>query len=315
MTHSQCGFAWQLYGGGVDILAGDSVQVSNDGVSLGASQHIIKLHHQGSISYRVNRNWKHIREKRKYFYFLWFPTRGSVQISQNSHDYALGNQEYAITSPNKPFEVTIRMGAGQVFESFLVAVPAHRMQDYIPDCELIAGRKFSITSGDTETAKQTLINLYAQAPNMSPDVICAYMRAALKGLSAPMKDAYKRTHELCSIRAVRLRLILEVIESNLANPDLTKEMLARECGISSRYVTSLLKEEGLAFNDLVWGRRLDCAIKWLQDKRYEAMTIASLAYKCGFSSAPHFSRAFKARFGSTPSEARKAENYPASMVA
>ena len=50
-------------------------------------------------------------------------------------------------------------------------------------------------------------------------------------------------------------------------------------------------------------RRLAAVAEALRNPR-DTRPIAQIAYGLGFASAPHFSRAFRARFGATPSDVR-----------
>ncbi|MBF2937786.1 helix-turn-helix domain-containing protein, partial [Pseudomonas aeruginosa] len=51
-------------------------------------------------------------------------------------------------------------------------------------------------------------------------------------------------------------------------------------------------------------RRLERARQLLASPQGRRLDVAEVAYRHGFSSQAHFARAFKARYGMTPSEAR-----------
>ena len=57
-------------------------------------------------------------------------------------------------------------------------------------------------------------------------------------------------------------------------------------------------------NAYIQGRRLDRCFDELLPRRRPYIGIAELAYRYGFSSESAFSRAFRLRFGASPSEVR-----------
>ena len=54
----------------------------------------------------------------------------------------------------------------------------------------------------------------------------------------------------------------------------------------------------------VLAQRLEACRRDIEDRRLDATSITELAMRRGFNHPAHFSRAFKARFGITPSEWR-----------
>ncbi|MGB4777380.1 helix-turn-helix domain-containing protein [Microbacterium sp.] len=98
--------------------------------------------------------------------------------------------------------------------------------------------------------------------------------------------------------------IQEHIAARLGDPDLSARSIAAAFSISERYVYSILSRRGIDLGDLVRVRRLDRAIQMLENPRMSSTKISVIAHQCGFADHAHFSRAFRARFGLTPSEWR-----------
>ena len=91
-----------------------------------------------------------------------------------------------------------------------------------------------------------------------------------------------------------------LIESNLANEDLSVDDIYKGLGISKiqlyRKTKALL---GFSVNDYILSVRLQKAKYLLMN---EDLTISEVAYKVGFSSQAYFSTVFKSKFSVTPSE-------------
>jgi AraC-like DNA-binding protein len=74
--------------------------------------------------------------------------------------------------------------------------------------------------------------------------------------------------------------------------------------MSPRYVQRLFENEGKTFTQFVCDRRLDDACRMLASWRFDHKRIADVAFEAGFSDPSYFNRAFRRRFGSSPSELR-----------
>ncbi|WP_010068306.1 helix-turn-helix domain-containing protein [Rhizobium sp. CIAT894] len=103
-----------------------------------------------------------------------------------------------------------------------------------------------------------------------------------------------------------LQRIKIFIESELARPDLSVTMIARRMGCSVRYIYRAFEVECLTPSDYIWDLRLQKAAARLRDAGGYAGEISGIAFALGFSSSAHFSRAFRHRYGLSPSQWRKA---------
>lgn len=106
------------------------------------------------------------------------------------------------------------------------------------------------------------------------------------------------------LRAARVLAIRREVDRRFADPDFSLPVLARQFGITPRYVQSLLAENDTSFVDEVMQRRLNRAHEMLSSPLYSAMTIIDLANDCGFASVSNFYRMFSRTFGATPSDIR-----------
>ena len=90
------------------------------------------------------------------------------------------------------------------------------------------------------------------------------------------------------------------------HPDFNVHLVAQRLAISPRYVNKVLEESGRSFSEHVLDLRLDLAMGRLRDPVFAAEKIISIAFQCGFVDLSSFNRAFKRRFGETPSAVRPA---------
>jgi transcriptional regulator GlxA family with amidase domain len=108
--------------------------------------------------------------------------------------------------------------------------------------------------------------------------------------------------ERYGIHDERLTAALELMESHPGEP-LSRAETARRVGLSTRQLDRLFAEKmGLSYAGHYRRLRLERARDLL---RQSAVPITEIALGCGFSSASHFSRAYREAFGVTPASERK----------
>ncbi len=100
----------------------------------------------------------------------------------------------------------------------------------------------------------------------------------------------------------KLRNIQDLIESRLA-ADLTLQELAAEIGYSrSHFLRMFRATTGMTPHRYVLKRRVERARQLLEQVE---LSIAEVAFSCGFSSQAHLTVAFRNEFGITPAEYRR----------
>ncbi|MFE1880713.1 helix-turn-helix domain-containing protein [Streptomyces diastatochromogenes] len=98
--------------------------------------------------------------------------------------------------------------------------------------------------------------------------------------------------------------ILRFIDLNLGDVELSPERIARAHHISVRYLHKLFADQGTTVGRRILLRRLEECRRELADRSRGTRTIAAVAGRWGFASATHFSRVFRATYGTTPREWR-----------
>lgn len=121
-----------------------------------------------------------------------------------------------------------------------------------------------------------------------------YLHTAIAEPSAPQRGSSAErfgTHHRAVIA------VIEKMETTIEQP-LDRPNMARLAGISVRHLERLFVEQvGAGFSETYLRIRLDHALKLLEQS---PLSISDIGFATGFSSASHFSRAFKARFGRGP---------------
>ncbi|AWC21662.1 Virulence regulon transcriptional activator VirF [Aminobacter sp. MSH1] len=106
------------------------------------------------------------------------------------------------------------------------------------------------------------------------------------------------------LRAARLAAIKADISARADLRGLSAEAVAAEHRLSARYVRKLFEGEGLSFTAFALGQRLMRAHRMLADPIWAGHSIIDIAYEAGFNDLSYFNRAFRKRYGVTPSDIR-----------
>jgi AraC-like DNA-binding protein len=106
-------------------------------------------------------------------------------------------------------------------------------------------------------------------------------------------------------RAARLATIRADVLTNLAEVNLTAIAISRRHGVSDRYVHLLFEETGQTFSRFVEEERLKRAFALLRDPARGVKRISEIAAEVGFAELSTFDRAFRRRFGDTPTGVRR----------
>jgi AraC-like DNA-binding protein len=106
------------------------------------------------------------------------------------------------------------------------------------------------------------------------------------------------------LAAARLDAIKTEILRRLETPNLRLEHIAANHGVSIRYVQHLFELRGESFVNFVLEQRLLSAYRLLLEPRSKMRKISDIAAAAGFSDISYFNRAFRRRFGATPTDVR-----------
>lgn len=249
----------------------------------------------------MRRTWAHIRKSTSEIYVLWFPVRGQLFVSQDSHvETRCLPGEFVITCGDRPSHARADPGEDGSCEQIHVIVPSHLLRSRMPTIDRYCARVFSAKSSDVQIGLQVYSSLFKHGDATSDEGMASFVTASLDAICGEVRRNTASVPLQIDTKANNLQRVLRFINQHLASQGLTAARVAEACNMSRRYLHYLLKHSGLTFREYLWEARLDQARKWLHDPEFDHFHIVDIAYMAGFRSASHFSSAFKARFGCAP---------------
>ena len=108
-----------------------------------------------------------------------------------------------------------------------------------------------------------------------------------------------------SPQAAILHRVCQEMEARLGDPSLSPAQLARDTGLSERYVQKLFEIGGESFTLYLRRRRLERCRADFENPQRNHLSITDICFHWGFNDAAHFSRSFRAQFAMSPRECRQ----------
>jgi AraC-like DNA-binding protein len=106
------------------------------------------------------------------------------------------------------------------------------------------------------------------------------------------------------VSAARIRAVKQEVVRRAADGDFTLADVSAQFRLTTRYVQMLFEREGTTFTEFLREQRLDHAYRMLLTRRFDDLKISNIAFDSGFADISYFNRAFRDRYGTTPSEVR-----------
>lgn len=152
----------------------------------------------------------------------------------------------------------------------------------------------------------TLLSTLADEIDELNDATSARFADTVADLIAALALSEVRRHAADILPADLLRERAQLfIKAHLTDPDLSVKAVAKAMNCSERYVYKAFETQDVTPDRYIWDARLSRCGEVLTDPAWAGCSISEVAYRHGFVSSAHFSRAFRGRFGMSPSEARR----------
>jgi AraC family transcriptional activator of tynA and feaB len=184
-------------------------------------------------------------------------------------------------------------------EHFVVTVPHDIVAGRGIRLDRLSAQRFSARNGVGRLAADLIYSTFVELATISPsceDDLAASL-IGLMFLSLPSEAA----HASGTLR----HRIEGYIRDQIRDPELSIDQIASALRCSKRYLHMAFAASDRSITDHIWTTRLDGCRGDLA--RRADLSISEIAFAWGFSSSAHFSRAFRKRFGVTPSEFRRGD--------
>ncbi|GAA2729960.1 helix-turn-helix domain-containing protein [Streptomyces nogalater] len=227
---------------------------------------------------------------------------GTGAIRQDGREDVVRPGQLALLDLDRPFA----LDQHTPFHLYALRLPGRSLGPSAPRVPHLTGRAIPASAGVAALLRPLATEL-ASGATAFDDHVKERLAGHFADLVATLVDEQAAEHgdrAPDTPRAVLLASIRAHIETHLRDPALSPARVAEAHGISLRYLYVLFEAEDTTLHRLIQRRRIEeCARELLRRARV-SRTISAVARGWGFRNAAHFSRAFKAVYGCSPSEWR-----------
>jgi AraC-like DNA-binding protein len=191
------------------------------------------------------------------------------------------------------------------FDLLSLIIPRRRLAHLLTDPDAVDGAMVDPASGTGLLVADYIRTLYRSAPLLSPAEASTAASSLIDLLALAFNGVGFRSGDAPDAMApAELLRVQNFIRANLAAPALAPDMVAAALGISRARLYRLFAPIG-GIAEYIREQRLRRCLADLVAGHLAHRQIAEVAYSWGFADPAHFARAFKQRFGRTPSEVRR----------
>jgi AraC-like DNA-binding protein len=228
---------------------------------------------------------------------LHFQLSGHSLNIQGGREAVLHEGDFTLCDASQPYSVRFT----EANHMLCLKMPQEATAKRLGDVEPLLCRPMSAGQGGAAMLSTFLKTVWGQLQSEPvdedwgstvADVIMDLLELAYRPLL--------RTGGECSLRAQRRRAARDFIDSRLCDPELGVGVIAEALGVSPRYVQLLFAETGGTPSAYILDRRLDLAAERLR-RGIGRGGVTDVALGVGFNDVTHFGRAFRRRFGVSPS--------------
>ena len=226
---------------------------------------------------------------------LYIPMRGDLELLQFDRTEYCRPGSMAVVSMEDPFTQR-KLGDNDTIYFFM---PQIFIDQRLIGSEDLCARAFSVDTGVRKLVHDSVVSLQAGAASMSD----AEFRGASRTLAELVLLALNSSVDLMtdepSVRTSTLARAKRVIRAHLGDAELTIAAVARQCGISLRYLHEIFRADGVTVSEYVKAQRLRKARRMLETA-IDGTTVTDVCFRCGFSNPSQFSTAFRQAFSVSP---------------
>lgn len=292
-----CDWMAQLFNGLQTDLYGDT---RFEGHLCVASAGEVVLTRLDADRHRVVRGSHRLRDSEEAYLKIVAPWSGTAQVHQNGQQACASNGSWVIYDTSQPYEVA----NPQHTEHLILTLPRRSIEQRGLRLEGLMGRNIGGSSGIARIALETMRSTYQELGTMSPPLAQRAGELLVDMVHLSLQELVGKGTARTQRQALHDR-ICAYVATHLRDPGLSVEAIATALNCSKRHIHNGFTGQDMSLGAFIQHSRLQLVMRELRQPELAQHTITDIAMACGFSSSAHFSRAFKAYTGMSPSEYRQ----------
>ncbi|MER5719600.1 helix-turn-helix domain-containing protein [Streptomyces sp. NPDC002132] len=253
----------------------------------------------------IVRTTKLIRQSDPEVYQINYFPGGQGIVSLGRRGTRLSTGDLVVMDSSRPFQGEVHADPGR-WSHVTVQCPRGLLPLPEKTVQGLLAVPISGRHGMAGTLARWLTDLNARAHEFAPADIPTLTSVTLDLLASVIARCLEAEESLTpETRKTALRARINAfVEQHLADPDMTPQTIADAHHISLRHLQQLLAEDDTSPAAWIRHRRLERCRLDLTNPRLNTRTVQAIAERWGFTNPTHFSRLFRATYGTPPRDYR-----------
>ncbi|MGH8220542.1 MAG: AraC family transcriptional regulator [Steroidobacteraceae bacterium] len=224
---------------------------------------------------------------------------GRCRLRHANTETLAGVGDLMIVNGSKHYELAFQVPV----HGLVLSLPWPRFKGYAEKLEAVAGRRIDVIRGPGAVLSAFIRSAWEHIveggkgdwPDSAAEVLWDLLTSILSGETGYGISRGRAEDLRCKAKAL--------VDGELSDPAFCSTSVAEALGVSARYLQRVFAEIGITPSRFLIERRLEAAAGLLRQLDGPC-SVTDVALQCGFSDLSYFSRAFRCRFGRSPSEYR-----------
>lgn len=222
---------------------------------------------------------------------------GTARVLDAGHSVQLGSGDILLLDPTQSWTLALQTA----FRAMIIRLESSRFLLRLVRTGRQEANRIHTEQGVGALCLSLLQSLSEQLPHLERSELPALEATLAELLVACLSHKHNAGQEdSTDVQLAHLRRVCRAIDSRLDDPDLNVEQIAKQEGLSARYVQKLFKNSGTTFSEYLKSRRIQHCCIDLANPALAQFSIAQLCYRWGFNDAANFSRSFSQYTGLSP---------------
>jgi AraC-like DNA-binding protein len=234
---------------------------------------------------------------------FWYVAEGSVLAVQDGRSIAAQAGDLVSTDRNQALKLRFTRPSTKALH---VPLTVRRLGLTPVEARAVAGRRWTRDKGPATLLLSVLGGLAASIDECDDAAFQPFAHHLTDLIACAAAEAARSHGGDREVRTAMLKRIQGYAKLHLDDPSLDLASLARQHGVSVRYVQKLFQEHGLSPTKWIRRERLSRCLADLQDPHKSGVSVAMIGRCWGFLTPSYFTRAFRQEYGLTPRQIRAA---------
>lgn len=297
---------WRLIGGLESDAFGDDAFAGH--ITSGQAGYV-NLCQLDVSRHRVVRTPSLIRGSDRAYIKVVAQLEGRACFEQNGRQVWLSPGEWSVYDTTRAYAVSNPEAVRQM----VLMIPKEQLPERKLKLDDLMVQRFSGTSGVSRLAWDTMRAAFAELPTMSDAAADGVADVITHLVQLSLLERNGQQSLLSQREALRDR-ISQYIDRHLGDPDLTIDRMAQALNCSKRHLYNAVADDEETLAAMIQRRRLEACLRDLRHPAHAQRSVTDIALSWGFSNSAHFSRAFRAHVGCSPSEYRARALAPVGLL-